>query len=94
MEKKKSVCKACGGEVVLIEGWSGEAVGYGYGEFKCLNCGAISDYYGTGLKTIVLKPNRNESNKSRKKEALSRQLEQAFFLSQRKSWLEMRIVSS
>ena len=48
----ESRCKECGGEVVLIEGWSLEAVGYGYGTFKCLDCKKESSYYGEGLITI------------------------------------------
>ena len=45
-------CKECLGEVILVEGWSLEAAGYGYGTFVCLKCGKESDYYGTGLITI------------------------------------------
>jgi len=49
----KSVCLNCGGEVILIEGWSEDSPGYGYGDFECQKCGKLSDYYGTGLKTII-----------------------------------------
>ena len=51
-KKLESRCKECFGEVILIEGWSLEAVGYGYGTFECLDCGKESDYYGEGLITI------------------------------------------
>ncbi len=43
------VCIKCGGRVTLIEGWTLEAVGYGYGTFECLKCGRQSSYYGEGL---------------------------------------------
>lgn len=50
--KLESRCKECGGEVILIEGWSLDAVGYGYGTFECLDCKKESSYYGEGLITI------------------------------------------
>ncbi len=52
---KEPRCKECLGEVILIEGWSLEAVGYGYGTFVCQNCGKESSYYGEGLITIEIK---------------------------------------
>ncbi len=52
--KLESRCKECRGEVILIEGWSLEAVGYGYGTFRCLECEKESDYNGEGLITIEI----------------------------------------
>jgi len=56
----ESCCKECGGEVILIEGWSLEAAGYGYGTFKCLECGKESSYYGEGLITKEKRKNKKE----------------------------------
>jgi len=50
----RACCIKCDGEVILIEdGGTMEAYGYGYGTFVCQECGARSSYYGDGLKTIA-----------------------------------------
>jgi len=51
---RKSVCRLCNGNVILQEGSTLEAVGYGYGTFVCLNCGHESSYYGEDVKVKLI----------------------------------------
>ena len=64
---KEPCCKECKGRVILIEGWSLEAVGYGYGTFKCLKCKKESSYYGEGLIFPKIKERRKSMIKKTKR---------------------------